>query len=691
MDSQINIGFFSYATAFVAFAILSALFISSWRGSKFGTSFILASLASTVWAILSGFQALSSNVETWILQLAELFRDSSWCLLLLSILGAKIATENRYTQQLRVVRFVLLVLLIAIAIVILFTRFNLLPIPSFEVQLSNILLIIWISLSVFCLLLVEQIFRNSNTSERWGIKYLCLGLGLIFAYDFYLFADASLFKRLDIDLWSTRGIINGMAVPLIAISVARNPSWSIGIHVSRHIVFHSVTLIGAGIYLLFMAASGYFIRIYGGNWGSVLQISFLFAAGLFLVILLFSDKIRAQTRVFLNKHFFSFKYDYRQEWQRFTNALSTGNTNVPGRTLEAISSLVQSPGGLLFTRQTNNQFLCIANHNMEFRRTKTIEPTDSLIRYLENTNWIVDICEFESDPNIYENLKFPEWLIEHKDIWLIVPLIFRDEAFGFVILRQSNIVKSLNWEDRDLLKMAGLQAAILLAQYQSDQLLMQAKQFEAFNRLSAYIIHDLKNILAQQSLLLSNAEKHKHKPEFVNDMIRTIQSSVGRMSRLMAQMKSGIRGSSTEILNINSILAVTSKMHTKLNPAPEYQYTGSDTLLVQADEEQLINVFGHIIQNAQDATPKDGKIIIYLTKSSNQALIRISDTGAGMSKDFIDNRLFKPFDSTKGLTGMGIGAYESREYIKSIGGDITVESTTGIGSVFTISIPLANI
>jgi putative PEP-CTERM system histidine kinase len=160
---------------------------------------------------------------------------------------------------------------------------------------------------------------------------------------------------------------------------------------------------------------------------------------------------------------------------------------------------------------------------------------------------VIDFDEYERDPDLYEGLSIPEWLLSIPNAWFIVPLMFKGECLGFILVKRSELQKTINWEDRDLLKTAGQQAASHLAQHQADQALMQSRQFEAFNRLSAYIVHDLKNILAQQSLIVANAEKHKHNPEFVDDVIATVKNSVARMTGLMAQMRSGERGAKANL------------------------------------------------------------------------------------------------------------------------------------------------
>lgn len=685
-----NIGFISYFFAFAAYFALLVLLVFSWRGRQFGTLIILATACTTAWAAISAASALTTIAfSPMLVQAFELAKNSSWCFFLLKTVNhhdadsstldsATLQTSN--WKKLFLAGFSLAITLLFVAPLI--TAYTTLPL---SISRDGSLLV-WISIAIAGMLLVEQIFRFSEQDDRWAIKYLCLGIAGMFAYDFFLYSEALLFKQVNPNLWTARGFVNSLAVPLIAISIARNPKWELGIHVSRDVVFHSITVVGAGIYLLAMASAGYFIRYYGGTWGGTVQIAFFVGSGVLLVVLLFSGNIRAQTRVLLSKHFFSYRYDYREEWLKFTRTLAASETTVPERIIRAIASLVGSEGGILWAKQDNGAYAVLANWNMpepDFTRATELE---SMTDFVETNAWIIDIEEFHQNPTLYSGLMLPPWLIAMESAWLVIPLDFNAELCGFALIKHSEIHRSLNWEDRDLLKTAGLQAASHLVQYQTDQALLQTRQFDAFNRLSAYIVHDLKNILAQQSLIVSNAEKHKHKPAFVDDVILTIENSVARMTGLMEQMRSGLRGSQPTDIDLEQLLRKVVSNHSSQLPTPELEVR-TQAPNVFADLEQLSTVFSHIIQNAQEATENTEHVTVRLFEQAGQAIVEVEDQGCGMDREFVHNRLFKPFDSTKGLTGMGIGAFESREYIRNLGGDINVESTPGKGSLFRIILP----
>jgi putative PEP-CTERM system histidine kinase len=217
--------------------------------------------------------------------------------------------------------------------------------------------------------------------------------------------------------------------------------------------------------------------------------------------------------------------------------------------------------------------------------------------------------------------------------------------------------------------------------------LAEARQFEGFHRLSAFVLHDIKNLIAQQSLLVGTAERHKHKPEFIEDAIDIMGHSVAKMQRLMRLLRTGIPGDKPAAANL--VLAVRDAVINRSggNPAPEFRCE-SEAIWMTMDRDRMISVIENLIQNAQDATVDDGMVVVSLDNKDDRVEIVIEDTGCGMDADFIRERLFRPFDTTKGDTGMGIGAYECREYVHSLEGEIQVESEPGKGTIMRIVLPL---
>ena len=558
------------------------------------------------------------------------------------------------------------------------------PTPTLEYLAGTVIPAV---LAVFSLVLLEQFYRNASAEERWAIKGLCTALAGMFLFDFYLYSEAMLFNAYDPEVWAARGAINALLVPLIWSSLKRRIHTDLKIAISHQMVFHTVSLLGTGVYLVLMAAAGYYIRAAGGDWGRTLQTVFLFGAILLFLLAVSSGSARARLRVFLSKHFFRYHYDYREEWLRFTSMLTEGDpgSRLHERILRAMARLVESPGAALWLREDNGPYRLASTWNLA-RLEGEVAADDPFARFMEQRNWVLDLEECREQPGLLAEAELPVWLRDNNDAWLAVPLLWHERMLGFIVLSPSLGNVGFNWEVSDLLKTAARQAAAHLAQSHAAEALTVARQFESFNRASAFVVHDLKNLVAQLTLLLSNAAKHKHKPEFQEDMLATIESSVARMNRMLAKLRETPDASVASSVELADMLdeVIHSKNAFSLKPTLKIETPG---LRTRGDRERLVRVVGHIVQNAIEATPYTGSVDVTLAREDEWAVITVTDTGVGMDEQFIRERLFRPFTSTKG-TGMGIGAYESRAYIQELGGDIQVASQPGRGTAFTLRLPL---
>lgn len=483
-----------------------------------------------------------------------------------------------------------------------------------------------------------------------------------------------------------------LAVPSMAIFLfvaVRWPRWSRAVHLSHGAAFTAALAVASLGYVALIFLGVLALDRWGGNWNALAQLALILVAALALAAVLWSEPHRAQLRVFLHKHFFNYKYDYRDQWLRFIRTLSRGG---PGAHLletvvQALAQIVGSRGGSLWLRADHGPYDLAASLDTP-RPSLTREPGDSsLVKFLRTWQWVINVDEYTQDPDLYQDLALPAWLGERKDIWLVVPLMQDVELLGFVVLDRPATAHSINWEDHDLLKTAGRQAATHLAQLMAVQALVEAREFQTFSRLSAFVIHDLKNLVAQLQLVVANAAKHKHNPAFMEDAISTVQNCVAKMNRLLSQLRKGKAQPGKNVsVNIAAILREVVQERGECEPRPTLEMATS-TLTVVADHDRLGAVFTHLIQNAQEATPPDGWVKVKVWHDGGQIKIDISDNGCGMDANFIRDRLFRPFDSTKGQGGMGIGAFESREYVRELNGEVDVTSQPGRGSTFLITLP----
>ena len=684
-----NIGVISYACGAGVFLGLSLVLMTGQRDRPHKSALMLASLVSAVWMGVTAW-SLIRDYPLLFSYLLEPLRDFALLAFIVRMLGAAYTVPpeaNRYLRRtLSMIGSFSLLLMMLVAYRVTSSH----PVPA--AGGIDLLLAGFLVMAIAGLVLVEQLIRNARAESRRSVKYLCMGLGALFAYDFYLYSHALLFQGVDPALWGARGFINALVVPVIGIAAVRDPQWSLDIFVSRRVVFHTAALLGAGIYLLAMGAGGYVIREYGGTWGAIAEVIFLFGAVLMLAILLFSAQLRATLRVLINKHFFHYKFEYREEWLRFIHTLTTEDPDAQLReqTIKAIADILHCPGGLLWLYRDTHRYELAATWQIPAPDSEChLNADSSLVRYLRDEEWVINCDEYRLSPQVYRELSLPDWFNAIPDAWLITPLVFHDRLLGLVVLTRPRVAQSLNWEDYDLLRIIGRQSAAHLAQLDATQALSQAKQFEACSRLSAYVMHDLKNLIAQLSLVVTNAARHKNNPQFMEDAIQTVENSVNKMNRLLAHLRSGQDPETHQVeLDVCEILQDVIETMSAGTPQPSLDCQASG-LLIKGDRDRLSAVVGHVIRNAQDATPAEGHIIVRLFKQNDQAVIEVQDTGAGMEPGFIRDGLFKPFTSTKGNSGMGIGAYETRELIRKLGGDVEVISRVGEGTTFRMRIPIS--
>jgi putative PEP-CTERM system histidine kinase len=545
-----------------------------------------------------------------------------------------------------------------------------------------------LALAVTGLYLLERLFRALVQDSRWGLKPILLALAIVFCFDLYMAAEGLMLGRWNPDTASSRGLVHMLAVPLLVLVLRRRNDWLGRIRVSRVAAFHSLALALAGSFLMLLAAIGYFARLSGMSWGHGLQIVLAFVAIATLATLAVSGAVRARVRVFVSKHFYDYRFDYREQWLRFTAALSAGATSreVGEPIVRALSELVECPAGSVWTRnRTDAPFTQTAVWNVP--RMDAAEPADGpFVRWLEQTGWIVDLDEYRAAPQRYRDFPMPSWLLGVGDAWLIVPLVAAGRLHGFVILSQPRTPIEIDWEVLDLLKTASRQAAGYLAQMQATEALLEARKFDAFNRMSAFVVHDLKNIVTQLSLMLKNAERLHANPEFQRDMLLTVESSLEKMRRLMLQLREGEAPAGVS-LGVQLTALAERLGHMAARQQRRLEIDVPAELATRGHEDRLERVLGHLVQNALDATPASGRVWLKAGRHAGQVRIEVGDTGAGMSEEFVRTRLFTPFSSTK-HSGMGVGAFESAQYVRELGGSIDVKSEPGAGTVFTITLPV---
>ena len=411
-----NLGLYSYLGAAIAYGFFVFLLLFSWRQSLQGKLLFIAILVSTCWALVSVKIALHDESYLLAYQSLEILRYTAWYVFLLKLFDiARADVEQKPNSYQKFNRWAL-PLTVGFSV---FLLINEILAGVFSLSGQFVLGITGnVMLALAGLAILEQLYRNMSASSRWATKYLFLGAGGIFAYDFYLYADALLFRRVDQSLWEARGFVHLVVVPLLAIASARNKNWSLNIFVSRDIILNTTTILAGGFYLLAMSAVGYYLREFGGSWGKVGQVMFITLAVVFLFVVLSSSQLRAQIKVFLGKHFYKNKYDYRVEWLRITDDLSENaqNKNHYQIAIQAIAHIVDARAGALWLAQENGGFVNADSWHCK-PLAETLSPDSPLIGYLQRSGFVINVREIKSHADEYNGLELPQRFTELEQPW----------------------------------------------------------------------------------------------------------------------------------------------------------------------------------------------------------------------------------------------------------------------------------
>ncbi len=611
--------------------------------------------------------------------LAETFRNVTWLALLHSLSGGGEAVERQ--------RGVRLVYGAVGAVLGLQMVADLLPLAAgIEPTLAATAALLRITAAAGLLVLVHNLYGQADPASRPGIAMAMLALVATWGYDLNLYTLAYLDPASGIGLADWRGVVVALTVPMFAIGAGRADGWRI--RLSRAASFQSLSLLAICAYFAMMAILATALRGTGFDWSRPILIAMLAAMTVAAMVLLPSQRARGWAKVKLAKHLFEHRYDYRTEWLRFAETIGRSGSDVAPlgeRLVKAFADILDSPGGLLLVTDDQGQIEQAAVWNWI---GVGFAPDG-----LDHARWV----ELQSDPKILDfdalrrgdrnggsTLPIPPWLDDDR-AWCGVPLIHGGRMIGLVLLSSPDFRRALDWEDFDLLKTAGRQAASSLAEAHGQQALAQAQRFDEFNRRFAFILHDVKNLVSQLSLVARNAERHADNPEFRADMIATLRGSVGKMTDLLARLtpQTDQRAAKLEPTPLRPLVAA---LVAARRANHDVTLSGDGNHWVLADPLLLEQAVGHLLQNAVDASAPSQGVTVRMGGDGDEVTISIVDQGPGMDSEFIRTRLFQPFASTKD-GGYGVGAFEARSLVSAMGGRIAVDSRPGKGSRFTIHLP----
>lgn len=674
---------------FVAFGIaaLACVFAAVWiarsgrRDRSDRSATLLALSVTALWCLA----VAALGADRVLAQFAENARDLAWTIVLFRLF----ANDGR-DASLQLVRPVIgaLVFVQLLQLVVIVVGMDGAADREAARTAFETLALFRILVAVGALVLLHNLYAGAADMSRRLLAWSAGGLTLFWGFELNFHTVAYLDGGALAELNGLRGLVLAGVACAVAVGFARS-SRELSFRPSRAVTFQLLSLVLIGGYFAAMVLLSGWAARFSGDLGRITQVGFLLAATAFTVLWLPSPRFRDWLRVMATKHLFKHRYDYRSEWIRFTHTIgrpSAAQDSLPERAIKSLADITDSPCGLLLVPDEDGALTLAARWRWSGIAVPAPALPLELARVLEREGLIVDLDESRRGVSHYGEADLvPGWLVDDARGWAAVPLRHHDRLVGVIVLGRPAVHRRLDWEDFDLLGVAGKQVASYLAEQAGQEALEEARRFDEFNRRMAFVMHDIKNLSSQMALLLSNAEKHAENPEFRKDMLITLRNSADKLNALLARLGryGGADSGRRERVDLADLGRTLAARFARTHPVC---FSGRGRTPVLADRECLEQAVVHLVQNAIDASAPDALVQIEVCNEGLRATIVVADAGRGMSAQFVRNDLFKPFVSTKD-GGFGIGAHEARVMIRAMGGRLDVESREGFGSRFSISLP----
>ncbi len=664
----------------LAALLFAALALWAWRSADIGVprrplAFALATTA--LWALaVSGIGTADMTTR-----FAETLRNFAW-------LGFMIVLHRRDGQSRPPIAlgtvYGVVALVAAGALALDFVALTGPPDAALRVGTAAVLLRMLVA--VAALVLVQALWSALTPAAGGSLGWIVLALAGIWFAEFAVYTTAYLAAEWRPEPLVLRGLAWLAAALAIGTALQRKGDWNV--QVSRAVTYQSLSLVAIGAYFALLALATSAIATVGGTNARILQTAFVFGSTAAILTLVANSWLRAWLKVKLAKHLFRHRYDYRTEWMRFTETLGApqGGAALDERIVKAIADLTDSPAGVLLVPDPGGLGVG-ASWNWD-RATLPAASDAALARHLHDTGRIVELDRIRRKETGEDAAAVPQWMLDLGEAWVIVPLPHLGELAGAILLARPPLDRALDWEDFDLLKVAGRQVASYLAEARAQDALAEAQRFDEFNRRFAFILHDIKNLVSQLTLTARNAERHADKPEFRADMVATLKDSAERMNALLARLSQHHRGRA-EAPHAIEVVALVERVARQRGGQHPVTTSGVRTAVAHADPASLEQLLGHLVQNAIEASPAHEPVTLAVSADGEEVTIDVIDLGIGMSPAFIRDKLFKPFVSSK-EGGFGIGAFEARQLAHAMDGRIEVASREGKGTRFRVVLRAAH-
>jgi len=535
---------------------------------------------------------------------------------------------------------------------------------------------------VFGLVQLERTLAGLHQIQRWGIKFPVLSSGLLLASFALYFSHSLLYRSINLNYLDIRSVAVTLVCVLFCFAHSSRDSGA-KLALSRGIAHRSFVLLIVGGYLILLGIVGEGLRYLNVANARLIFYGLLLISIFVLGVVFLSEKTRRKLKVIFHKNFYQSKYDYREQWQAFATRISSESTLVAIQVslLDMFCEPLACKGGAFYLRdfETGDYFF---SQTFNFRRDwRPFSADDPLIHKMKDSEWIINLKE--------PHREFSGSLVESlvtDGAFLIIPLFFDDDLEGFIVLaEQIDSNEELTYEDYDLLKMLARQSIATVQGLRLSEQLTTSRELAAIGKVSTFVLHDLKNQVSGLSLMLDNARDYIDDPEFQEDMLETVGNTVKNMKGLIARLKNVKEKPELVIAAVDLSKIVNDAVETAAAP---FDVRG-DSIQVAVDEEEIYKVILNLLVNAVEATGQGRTVKVTYGHQEHSAYVEVKDFGCGMSPDFLVEKLFKPFETTK-KHGFGIGLYQCKQIVESHGGSIDVRSQEGVGTTFILRLPLAS-
>ena len=589
------------------------------------------------------------------------------------------------------------------AFAIIFRQALLVPTPAMVGPEARVMGLGWCGLALHFLLLLssvlvlmnlERTFRASVGMMRWRIKFILIAVSVIFVARLYTTSQALLFRTVDLPLDTINSGALIIATLLMLRSFFRAGHFDLDVYPSQSVLQGSFAIVLAGIYLIIVGLGAKVVSYLGGSTTFPLTAFIVLVALVLLTIALQSDRVRLYSRQFISRHFERPFYDYRVVWQRFT--ASTASQVDRGELCRNLVRLVAEVFETLSVSiwlldDKRESFVLTASTSIsepQDRHTspKRLDATDLLRYFLDHSDpldiepitdaWAASLRQLHPS-------EFPNG--GHR---ICTPIIGRDDVLGILILGDRVGGAPLSVQDLDMLKCVADHAAAGLLNVQLAQRLLQAKELEAFQTMAAFFVHDMKNSASTLNLMLQNLPIHFDDPAFREDALRGVSKAVNHINEIIGRLSLLRHEFKLRIVEADLNSAVTQALES-LDTGPNVILNKRLTPLpkLMIDAEQIGKVVTNLVLNARESFSGPGELTVVTRPHNGWAILSVTDSGCGMSQEFIERSLFKPFQTTK-KNGLGIGMFQSKMIVEAHRGRIGVASEPGHGSTFQVFLPL---